>query len=218
MSLHLHRDLEKLKKELLTLGNMVETSFDKAIFALNNREPEAVDEVLKNEVRMNDMEVRIEEDCLKMLALHQPVAVDLRFIVVALKVNNDLERMGDFTKNIARRARDIMQKPPLSVLPEFYTELPVKVRAMIGQSLDAMVKLDKEMAKDVIAMDEWVDDVNRDMHEKVKQIIEADSTYTDVALNLLSVSRYMERIGDLSTNIAEDVIFMIDGKVIRHSD
>jgi phosphate transport system protein len=218
MSLHLSRDLEKLKKEVLKLGNLVETAINNAILALNNREASYVDEVLKHENMINDMEVKIEEDCLKILALHQPVAVDLRFIVVVLKVNNDLERMGDFASNIAKRARELMQEDPLPTLPEFVNELPDLVRTMVRKSLDALVKLDMNLAKEVIEMDDKVDQINRDMYAVVKKEIAKNPHNTETAINVLSCSRYMERIADLSTNIAEDVIFMVEGKVIRHAD
>ena len=218
MSLHLSRDLEKLKKEVLKLGNLVETAINNAILALNNREASYIDEVFKHENMINDMEVKIEEDSLKILALHQPVAVDLRFIVVVLKVNNDLERMGDFASNIAKRARDLMQEEPLPTLPEFVNELPDLVRTMVRKSLDALVKLDMSLAKEVIEMDDKVDQINRDMYTVVKKEIAKNPHNTETAINVLSCSRYMERIADLSTNIAQDVIFMVEGKVIRHAD
>jgi len=218
MSLHLQRDLEKLKKEVLKLGNMVETSINNAILAINNRESTFVDEVSKHEDVINDMEVKIEEDCLKILALHQPVAGDLRFIVVVLKVNNDLERMGDFATNIAKRAQELMKHEPLSTLPEFVNELPDSVRTMVRYSLDALVKLDDVLARKVIDMDDRVDEINRNMYEAIKAVIEESPAKTDIAMSLLSTSRYMERIADLSTNIAEDVIFMVDGRVVRHAD
>jgi len=218
MSLHLSRDLEKLKKEVLKLGNLVETAINNAILALNNREASYIDEVFKHENIINDMEVKIEEDSLKILALHQPVAVDLRFIVVVLKVNNDLERMGDFASNIAKRARDLMQEEPLPTLPEFVNELPDLVRTMVRKSLDALVKLDMSLAKEVIEMDDKVDQINREMYTVVKKEIAKNPHNTETAINVLSCSRYMERIADLSTNIAEDVIFMVEGKVIRHAD
>lgn len=218
MSLHLQRDVEKLKKEILKLGTMVETAINNSILALNNREMSYVDEVLKNEEFINEMEVKIEEDCLKILALHQPVAGDLRFIVVALKVNNDLERMGDFAKNIAKRARELMQEEPLATLPEFVNELPDLVRTMVRNSLDALVKLDVELAQEVIDMDDKVDEINRAMYDEVTRVAKENSDRTEVAISLLSTSRYMERIGDLSTNIAEDVIFMVNGRVVRHAD
>jgi phosphate transport system protein len=218
MSLHLHRDLDKLKKEVLKLGNLVETAINNAILALNNREAAYVDEVFKQENIINDMEVKIEEDCLKILALHQPVAVDLRFIVVVLKVNNDLERMGDFATNIAKRAGELMLEEPLPTLPEFVNDLPNLVRTMVRKSLDALVKLDMNLANEVIDMDDKVDQINRDMYAIVKKEISNQPKNTETAINLLSCSRYMERIADLSTNIAEDVIFMVEGKVIRHAD
>lgn len=218
MSLHLQRDVEKLKKEILKLGTMVETAINNAILALNNREMSYVDEVLKNEEFINEMEVKIEEDCLKILALHQPVAGDLRFIVVALKVNNDLERMGDFAKNIAKRAKELMEEEPMATLPEFVNELPDLVRTMVRNSLDALVKLDVELAREVIAMDDKVDAINRSMYDEVTRVARENADRTEVAISLLSTSRYMERIGDLSTNIAEDVIFMVEGRVIRHAE
>ncbi|MDC1527643.1 phosphate signaling complex protein PhoU [Gammaproteobacteria bacterium] len=218
MSLHLQRDLEKLKKEILKLGTMVESAINNAILALNNREMSYVDEVLRLEDHINEMEVKIEEDCLKILALHQPVAGDLRFIVVSLKVNNDLERMGDFAKNIAKRARELMQEEPISTLPEFVNELPNLVRTMVRNSLDALVKLDVGLAREVIAMDDKVDEINRAMYQEVTRVAKENPSKTEIAISLLSTSRYMERIGDLSTNIAEDVIFMVEGRVIRHDD
>jgi len=218
MSLHLQRDLDKLKKEVLKLGNLVETAINNAILALNNREASYVDEVFKHEEIINEMEVKIEEDCLKILALHQPVAVDLRFIVVVLKVNNDLERMGDFATNIAKRARELMQLEPLSTLPEFVNDLPDLVRTMVRKSLDALVKLDIDLANEVMDMDDSVDQINRDMYSAMKQEITKNPENAEKAVNLLSCSRYMERIADLSTNIAEDVIFMVEGRVIRHTD
>lgn len=218
MSLHLQRDLEALKKEVLQLGNLVESAINTAILALNNRETVLADRVMQYEEEINDKEVRIEEECLKILALHQPVAVDLRFIVVVLKVNNDLERMGDFAKNIASRAIYLATQPPIPMFHEFAVELPVMVRSMVRKSLDALVTLDVELARSVINMDDRVDEINRKMYAEVQRIIHQDVNKAEVAINLLSTSRYMERIADLSTNIAEDVMFMVDGRVFRHID
>jgi phosphate transport system protein len=218
MSLHLQRDLESLKKEILQLGNLVETAINTAILSLNNREVTLADRVMELEEEINDKEVHIEEECLKILALHQPVAVDLRFIVVVLKVNNDLERMGDFAKNIAKRAIHLSSFDPIPMFQGFTSELPVLVRSMVRKSLDALVSLDVELARTVINMDDKVDEINRRMYEEVHATIQKDVKNTEVAMNLLSTSRYMERIADLSTNIAEDVVFMVEGKVVRHID
>jgi phosphate transport system protein len=216
MSLHLQRDLDALKKEILQLGNLVERAINAAILALNNRETELADQVMQYEKEINDKEVHIEEECLKILALHQPVAVDLRFIVVVLKVNNDLERMGDFAKNIAKRAIFLATQAPIPTFHEFAVDLPILVRTMVRKSLDALVSLDVDLARSVIDMDDQVDAINREMYAEAQRIIHQDVTKAEIALNLLSTSRYMERIADLSTNIAEDVIFMVDGRVFRH--
>ncbi len=216
MSLHLQRDLEALKKELLQLSNLVESAINSAILALHNREVVHAERVLKIEQEINEKEVFIEEECLKLLALHQPVAVDLRFIVAVLKVDNDLERMGDFAKNIAKRALDLVNLPPVPISTEFVNELPDLVRTMVRKSLDSLVTLDTELARNVIKMDKRVDAINAMMYKEVEKMIHEDVNRTVVALNLLSCSRHMERIADLSTNIAEDVLFMVEGKVQRH--
>lgn len=216
MSLHLQRDLDNLKKQILVLGNMVETAINNSILALNNRDFELAEKVILEEAAIDDKEVFIEEECLKILALHQPVAIDLRFIVVVLKVNNDLERMGDFAANVAKRAMFLSQHDPIFALPEFVDVLPGVVGTMVREALDALVKLDVDLAKKVMDMDDIVDEINRKMYVQIQQMILADSSTVERAINLLSTSRYLERIADLTTNIAEDVIFMVDGKVIRH--
>ena len=218
MSLHLHRDLDKLKKEMLRLGNMVELAINNAFLALNNRDSSYVEEVLTNEEQINEMEVQIEEECLKILALHQPVAVDLRFLVVVLKVNNDLERMGDIAKNIAERAKDLMESDVIPDLGQPMQGLPDLVRTMVRSSLDSLVKLDDQLARKIIEMDDEVDQINRDMYAAVKRLVAEQPLVADSAINLLSCSRNMERIGDLATNIAEDVIFVVEGKVVRHAE
>jgi len=218
MSLHLHRDLDKLKKEMLRLGNMVELAINNAFLALNNRDSSYVEEVVTNEEQINEMEVQIEEECLKILALHQPVAVDLRFLVVVLKVNNDLERMGDIAKNIAERAKDLMESDVIPDLGQPMQGLPDLVRTMVRSSLDSLVKLDDQLARKIIEMDDEVDQINRDMYAAVKSLVAEQPSVADSAINLLSCSRNMERIGDLATNIAEDVIFVVEGKVVRHAE
>ena len=218
MSLHLHRDLDKLKKEVLRLGNMVELAINNAFLALNNRDSSYVEEVLTNEEQINEMEVQIEEECLKILALHQPVAVDLRFLVVVLKVNNVLERMGDIAKNIAERAKDLMESDVIPDLGQPMQGLPDLVRTMVRSSLDSLVKLDDQLARKIIEMDDEVDQINRDMYAAVKSLVAEQPSVADSAINLLSCSRNMERIGDLATNIAEDVIFVVEGKVVRHAE
>lgn len=218
MSLHLHRDLDELKKEILELGNMVEVAINDAILSLNNRRVELAEKVFSMEEAINQKEVQIEEESLKILALHQPVAVDLRFIVVVLKVNNDLERMGDFALNIAKRAVFLAEHEPIAVDPDFINLMPNLIQTMVRKTLDALVKLDINLAREVIEMDDQVDAINRNMYAEIQKIIVDDTGTIERAISLLSTSRYLERIADLATNIAEDVIFMVEGRVVRHHD
>ena len=217
MSLHLQRDLDQLRKEILELGSMVETGINNAVRALNDRRPELTQGVFDAEQLIDEKEVLIEEYCLKILALHQPVAVDLRFIVVVLKVNNDLERMGDLAVNVAKRAVFLSGQEAIPCPPEFSDQMAKSILSMVHDSLDALVKLDVEMARRVIAMDDAVDDVNRQMYVVLQALMRDDSTAVERATSLLSTSRCLERIADLATNIAEDVIFMVEGEVIRHN-
>lgn len=216
MSLHFQRDLENLKKEILIIGGLVEEAINNSIRALINRDTALAESVIDKEYIIDEKEVQIEEECLKILALHQPVATDLRFVVVILKVNNDLERMGDFATNIAQRALFLSEQDPLPDLVEFINDLPAMVQKMVRNTLDALVKMNTEIAQSVILADDAVDDINRLMFKKVNETIIEDSSTTERAISLLSTTRYLERIADLSTNIAEDVIFMVDGNVIRH--
>ena len=215
MPRHLQRDLERLKKEILTVGSMVEEATDKAILALMNRRPELAREVIEGDEAIDAKEVEVEEQCLKILALHQPVAVDLRFIVAVMKVNNDLERMGDLAVNIAERAAFLATNEPIGVLLSF-KKMVDAVRAMVHQSLDALVNLDPALARNVLQRDDEVDEINREMFEVLQQLMHDDHATIERAVHTLSSSRNLERIADHATNIAEDVIFMIEGDVIRH--
>ena len=218
MSLHLQRDLDQLKKDVLQLGYRVETAINNSIICLIDRRPELAENIFSGEQLINEKEVQIEESCLKILALHQPVAVDLRFIVVVLKVNNDLERMGDFAINIAKRALFLASKNPIQYPTEFTQTMAKSITIMVRDSLESLITLDATMARNVIAMDNDVDDANRQMYVKLQALMKEDSTSVERAVSLLSTSRYLERIADLATNIAEDVLFMVEGEVIRHQD
>jgi len=218
MALHLQRDLDLLRKELLQLGGMVETSIEQALKALNERDTKLAESLLSTESEIDEKEVEIEENCLKILALHQPVAVDLRFIVVVLKVNNDLERMGDLAENIAERSLFLSSEPPIPCPPEFVDIMQTNIRLMVRNSLDALVNLDVTLANQVIAMDESVDIVNKQMYADLQADMQKDPDTIKRAVSILSTSRYMERIADLATNIAEDVVFMVDGDVVRHQE
>jgi len=215
VSKHLQRDLERLEKEILTVGATVEEAINKAITALINRRGELAQEVIDGDTAIDRKEVEVEEQCLKVLALHQPVAVDLRYIIAVLKVNNDLERMGDLGANIAERAAYLAEHDAIDVPLEF-RRMADLVRTMVRESLDALVNHDLKLARRVLECDDEVDAVNRRMFDTLQRLMRDDPSTIERAVQTLSASRNLERIADHATNIAEDVIFMIEGDVIRH--
>lgn len=215
MSLHLHRDLESLKSQILDMGALVETAVNKAISALVDRRPALAEEVVAGDSQVDDRELAIEIECQKILALHQPVASDLRVLMTVLKINNDLERAGDLAVNIAERAVQLGNSPPLKFPPQ--TDRLVELaRSMLRDALDAFVNHDTGLARAVRAQDEEVDELNRQMFGEVEQMMRSDAQAIGRGLQLLSCSRHLERIADLATNIAEDVVYLVEGQVIRH--
>lgn len=215
MSKHLIHDLDRLKKEILAMGAMVEESINRAIRALIDRDAELAREVSQGDDAIDRKELEVEDMCLKMLALHQPVAGDLRYIIAVLKVNNDLERMGDLAGNIAERAISLATLPPLRIDLDFARMLEA-VRRMVSQSLDALVNQDPVLARRVCREDDEVDAFQRQMFQTLTTLMTQQPATVDRAVQMLSVSRHLERIADSATNIAEDVVFMVEGDVIRH--
>jgi phosphate transport system protein len=215
MSKHFQRDLDRLREQLLTEGSLVENATNRAITALTHRQPDLADAVLDADDEIDALEVQIEEECLKILALHQPVAADLRYVIAVMKVNNDLERMGDQAVNIAERAIMLAQRPPLDV-PLQIERMAEVAQKMVQVSLDAVVHLDVDLARSVGEMDDEVDEIHREMFRVVQDRIRQSPDVVEVAIASLSASRDLERIADLATNIAEDVIFTVLGEVVRH--
>lgn len=215
MSQHFFREIEALKKKLLAVGAIVEECIAKAIKAVVQHDAELAQEVINGDDEIDEMEVNVEEECLKILALYQPVAVDLRFVVAVLKINNTLERMADLAGNIAKRAEHLANYPKVN-LPPTLTEMTKEVQAMVKQSLDALVQEDAAMARHVCVADRTIDQYNRTMHVYIQQEIRANPDDLERLLHTLSVSRHLERIGDLATNVAEDVIYTVEGEIVRH--
>ena len=215
MAKHLLRDLENLKKELLLLGSMVEDATHKAVLSLTDRRSDLAQEVIAGDKEIDQREVEVDEGALKLLALHQPVAADLRFVVAAMKVNNDLERVGDLAGNLAARAAFLCDHEPVGVPPEI-ERMADAVRSMLRESLNAFVHADTDLARKVLRDDEAVDQRHKDLYTLIGDRMRGSPEKIDLEMQLLSVSRYLERIADLATNIAEDVVFMVDGDVIRH--
>ncbi len=215
MAAHLQREIEYLKQRILSLGDVVETSVRDAAISIEQRNTALASQVIENDTAIDQQEVEVEEECLKILALHQPVAHDLRFIIAVLKINNDLERIGDLAVNIAERAVFLETQPKPDISFDF-TAMAQTAQMMLKKSLDALVNQNTHLAYQVCTTDDTIDDMNRQMYVKVQESILAHPQQMGALIHLLSVSRHLERIADHTTNIAEDVIYMSEGKIVRH--
>jgi phosphate transport system protein len=216
MTKAMQAEMERLGKDLLTLSALVEESVAKAVLALENRDEKLAHEIISKDYLVDLKEVEVEEECLRVLALHQPVASDLRLIIAALKINNDLERIADLAVNMAERALFLCQHPEVAAPFDLKT-MASKTRNMLRQALSSFVGRDVKLAHEVRKMDNEVDQIHRGMYDKVFNAIRANPDHVEVMAQFLSASRHLERIADYATNIAEDVIYMIEGKIIRHN-
>lgn len=215
MTKHIHRQIDRLKQRLVAEGTMVEEAVAQAVAALVNRDSALAQEVIRRDSEIDLCEVDMEEDCLKVLALYQPVAADLRFVVAVLKINNDLERMGDHAKNIAKRVRFLTEFPEFSP-PGDARLMAEKVQSMIKRSLDALVNHDVALANEVRSDDNDVDRLRKDFHIRVEEAIRKDPDKAPALMSLDNVYKHLERLADMATNIAEDVIYMVEGDIVRH--
>lgn len=215
MSKHLQRDLDKLHSQLLILFGTIEQMIDQAARALCERQTNLVQTVLDTDRQVNQADVQIEEDCLKILALHQPLAADLRRIATVLKINTDMERIGDLAKNIAERARSL-EDYPFFPIPEQLSEMVRQALMMVRMSIDAFVNSDAVLAKKVIQYDSAVDNNNRLVIGELKELMKTDTSLVEPALHCFSASRHIERIADHAENIAEEVVYLVDGDIVRH--
>ena len=217
MTKHFIRELDKMKKMILSLGAMAEERLHMAVKAVKDKNVFIAEKIIKSDYELDEMEVEIEEECLKILALHQPVAMDLRFIVAMIKINNDLERIGDEAVNIAQRV-EIIAKWDEPKMVFDYTEMAEKTQKMLKMSLDALVKTDTDLAFKVSIFDDDIDEIKDQVYDKVKNAIDEHTDRGGYLINLLLISRHLERIADHATNIAEEVIYMIEGEIIRHGN
>ncbi|MEZ6136141.1 MAG: phosphate signaling complex protein PhoU [Pirellulaceae bacterium] len=214
MSRHLKQDLEEAYHRLLALSGQVEDMINLAVKSLMDRDLQTASQVIALDSKIDSSEVRIEEECLKMLALHQPVAADLRRLTTMMKINNDIERMADLACNVAERASNLMHDASF-VTPELIRTMAEETIGMVRDSLNAFVNLDIELAYSVIHRDQTVDGLNvKVIDDLVKQM--ARSEVVESALHCFSASRHLERIADHATNIAEDVVYMVNGVIVRH--
>ncbi len=215
MAKHLQRDLDDLQRDLLALAGLVEAAIYKAIQALQERDVSLAHEVIAGDTQIDREENHIDEECLKLLALHQPVAVDLRRIIAAMMINTDLERMGDLAEEIAERAVHLA-RPPLLPIPEKLQRMTDLATMMVRQSLDAFVNLDTLVAQAVIRMDDEVDRYNEEIIAELIQAMKHSPALVEAGLSMFSAVRQLERIADHATNIAEDVIYLVEGEIVRH--
>lgn len=214
--IRLHKEIEILKKRLLTLGAEVEERLDLAVKSIDTRDQQLARQIIEGDVEIDEIEVELEEECLKVLALHQPVAIDLRVLIAALKINNDLERIADLAVDIAERAQFLATCRAIA-FPFNFPAMSKKVKIMLQKSLDAFVNLNQELANEVCTLDDEIDDLHSDMFTKIEKAIVEHPENIQQLLCFSSVSRYLERIADHATNIAEDVIYLVKGEIVRHS-
>lgn len=213
---HFSRELEKIKKQILTLGAKVEDQVRMATQAIDTHDTELAKKIIQSDYTIDELEVEIEEDCLKILALHQPVAVDLRFLIAVIKINNELERIGDQAVNIAERVDAISSDVQLDLFFD-YSSMGEKAREMLKMSLDALVNMDYDLAFNVVMKDDEVDKIKHDAYDRIKLAMSNHPDKLGELINLLLISRHLERLADHATNIAEEVIYLIEGEIVRHA-
>jgi phosphate transport system protein len=216
MTRHFHEELEALKQTLLAMGGLVEDQIRRVMRALLERDDELAREVIDRDRQVNAYDVEVDEQCVQLLALNQPAASDLRFITTAMKIVTDLERIGDQAVNIAQRALELHQEPQLKP----YVDLPrmaEMAQRMVKESLDAFVTRDTELARRVCGEDAAVDALKEQIFRELLTFMMADPRTIPRALRLILISRFMERVADHATNIAEMVVYMVEGKMVRHT-
>lgn len=211
----LQRDLDRLRKIALETGTLVEESITRSIAAISACDRKAAERIIAGDDEIDRREVQVEEECLKILALHQPVARDLRFVVTMLKMNNDLERMGDHAVNMANRVLFFADCGRIPV-PGKLSQMGERVVSMVRRSLDSVVESDSGMAREVVMSDDEVDEMRTEIFGEVLSEIRKDPARTEQWIQLLSVTRDLERVADLATNIAQDAIYLVEGEVVRH--
>jgi phosphate transport system protein len=216
MHRHFEEIEEELKERVLTMGRLVEEMIRSAVQGLVERRPEPLEEVTRAEGQVNSLHIEVDDRCLKLIALHQPAAGDLRFIIAALKINSDLERIGDQAVNVSQTAARLLQSPPLARELLDLPRMAETAQGMLKDSLDAFVKKDAELARSVLEQDDAEDELKRASFQELLGIMQSDAAAIERALSLVLIARNLERIADHTTNIAEDVIFMVHGKDIRH--
>lgn len=212
---HFEQDLDKLKAKLLEMSALVESAVYRSVQGVVEKNEELAQQVLKNEARINQLEIEIDDMAIGLLALQHPLAQDLRLVTAAIKINNDLERMGDLSVSIAQSAIALIREPVIRPLIDI-PHIAGLAQSMVRKALDAFVNRDAELARSVLASDDAVDNMRTASYHELISFMEKNPAHIPQALNLLTVVRNLERIADHSTNIAEDVLFLVKGIDVRH--
>ena len=216
MSVLLNKQIEKIKRMLLAEGALVEQALQRAVQAVENRDTDLAQQVVQQDMQIDLAEIDIEEECLATLALHQPVAHDLRFIVSVLKINSELERIGDLASNVASQCLALSELPPIDLGPFGLPEMACQTQRMVKQSLDALVEVDPDKANAVREMDDMVDDKHRDIYAIVECFIRKNINQVPQLIRIQNTARQIERIADHAVNIAKDVLYLAKGEIVRH--
>jgi len=212
---HFVEELDYLRSRLLEMSALVEDSVYRSVLSLSQKDPQQAQKVLQNEAEINRMEIEIDDQAVRLLALQQPMATDLRLLTAAIKINNDLERMGDLAVNIVERALSLIYQPPVKPLIDI-PQMAKLVESMVRRSLDSFVKRDAELSRAVLLSDDAVDELRDAIYRELIAFMERDSRTVSRAIDLIFVARNLERIADHATNIAEDVLYLVQGVDVRH--
>jgi phosphate transport system protein len=215
MSIVFDKELAQLKKMILSEGTMVEESISRAIRALRERDEVLARVVIDADQRIDDMEIQVEEECLKILALYHPVANDLRFVVAALKINNDLERMGGLAKNIARRVVYLATHEKIDTGID-YSKMASLSQSMVKCAIDALVNRDAQLARQVCREDDALDGMREKANQRISTLLSENPDHVKSLLEYLAVARHLERLGDMAVSMAQDVIYLAEGEIVRH--
>ena len=211
----LERELHSLREQLVAQFTVVEQMIQLAVRALVERRVDFADRVIESDAGVDATDIKIEEECLKLLALHQPVSLDMRWLITVIKVNGELERMADTACNIAERAKALSAFPLFNV-PDQLNEMVDATIRMVRRALDAFVTSDAKMAAEVIEMDDAVDTLNRLIIDQLQELMKKDQELIEPAVYCFSASRHLERIADLAENLSEEVIYLVEGEIVRH--
>ena len=213
---HFDEELAELKATLVRMASLAEDQIDQALSALTNRDSDQARQVIARDHKVNALDVEIDEECLRLLALHQPAARDLRLVTTAMKISTELERISDLAENVCERTLELNEEPQLKP----YIDIPRMgsiARTMVKESIDAFVKDDSTLARKVLANDDLVDDLMEQIFRELLSYMIEDPHTTTRAIRLSFIAKYLERIADHATNIAELVVYLVEGKIIRHT-